>query len=64
MEPTASMPGTLTSHPADREIRRMLQVGLLIFVWGIGIVNGLGLIELTRPLLLSHLHGGMLGWAG
>ncbi|GAB4323735.1 MAG: hypothetical protein Kow0010_05240 [Dehalococcoidia bacterium] len=37
---------------------------MLLFVWtiGIGILNGLDLVEFTRKQLLSHLHGGMLGW--
>lgn len=58
------METTTSPHPADRQIRLMLQVGLLLFVWviAVGIINGLGLMELSRPLLLSHLHGGMLGW--
>lgn len=58
------MDTTTAPHPADRQIRLMLQVGLLLFIWviAVGIINGLGLMELTRPLLLSHLHGGMLGW--
>jgi hypothetical protein len=64
MDSTAAAPGMAKGHLADRQIRLMLQVGLLVFVWviAIGIINGLGLMELTRPLLLSHLHGGMLGW--
>jgi len=64
MEPVQPSQESATSHVADRQIRLMLQVGLLVFVWviAIGIINGLGLMELTRPLLLSHLHGGMLGW--
>lgn len=42
----------------------MLSVALLIFVYTIliGILNGLDLIEFSRQQLLSHLHGGTLGW--
>jgi hypothetical protein len=41
-----------------------LQVAMAIFVWtiGIGILNGLDLMEFERRQLLSHLHGGTLGW--
>jgi len=51
-------------HALDREARRVLQAAMLIFVWtiGIGILNGLDLVEFTRTQLLSHLHGGTLGW--
>jgi hypothetical protein len=51
-------------HTLDREARLMLQAALLIFVWtiAIGILNGLDLVEFTRTQLLSHLHGGTLGW--
>lgn len=37
---------------------------MLIFVYtiGIGILNGLDLVEFSRQQLLSHLHGGTLGW--
>ncbi len=41
-----------------------LRVAMLIFVYtiGIGILNGLDLVEFSRQQLLSHLHGGTLGW--
>ena len=53
-----------TTHPLDRLVRRTLNVALLVFVWtiGIGILNGLDLVEFDRQVLLSHLHGGTLGW--
>lgn len=37
---------------------------MLVFVYtiGIGILNGLDLVEFSRQQLLSHLHGGTLGW--
>lgn len=52
------------AHPLDREVRTMLSVALLIFVYTIviGILNGLDLVEFSRQQLLSHLHGGTLGW--
>lgn len=51
-------------HPLDRQVRLMFQAAMLIFVWtiGIGILNGLDLVEFTHTQLLSHLHGGTLGW--
>lgn len=51
-------------HRLDREARLMLQAAMLIFVWtiGIGILNGLDIVEFSRRQLLSHLHGGTLGW--
>ncbi len=51
-------------HPLDGQVRVTLRVALLIFVYtiGIGILNGLDLVEFSRQQLLSHLHGGTLGW--
>lgn len=52
------------AHPLDGPVRGMLSVALLIFVYTIviGILNGLDLVEFSREQLLSHLHGGTLGW--
>jgi hypothetical protein len=52
------------AHPLDRPVRMMLQVAMLIFAYTIviGILNGLDLVEFGRQQLLSHLHGGTLGW--
>lgn len=52
------------SHPLDRQVRLTLQVAMAVFVWTIviGILNGLDLMEFSRAQLLSHLHGGTLGW--
>lgn len=52
------------AHPLDRQVRVTLRVAMLIFVYtiGIGILNGLDLVEFSRQQLLSHLHGGTLGW--
>ncbi len=51
-------------HPLDRQARLMLQGAMLLFVWtiGIGILNGLDIVDFTTKQLLSHLHGGTLGW--
>ena len=53
-----------TAHPLDAQIRNTLRVAMLVFVYtiGIGILNGLDLVEFSRQQLLSHLHGGTLGW--
>lgn len=53
-----------TAHPLDQQIRNTLRVAMLVFVYtiGIGILNGLDLVEFSRQQLLSHLHGGTLGW--
>jgi hypothetical protein len=55
---------TSVAHPLDRPVRMMLQVAMLIFAYTIviGILNGLDLVEFSRQQLLSHLHGGTLGW--
>lgn len=61
MSATATPP---VPHPLDGQVRATLRVALLIFVYtiGIGILNGLDLVEFSRQQLLSHLHGGTLGW--
>lgn len=52
------------AHPLDGQVRVPLRVAMLIFVYtiGIGLLNGLDLVEFSRQQLLSHLHGGTLGW--
>jgi hypothetical protein len=52
------------TSPFDREVRLMLQAAMLIFVYtiGVGILNGLDIVEFNRRMLLAHLHGGTLGW--
>ena len=52
------------THPLDRPVRAMLQVAMAVFAYtiAIGILNGLDLMEFSRTQLLSHLHGGTLGW--
>ena len=63
---TASTPTTSTTraHPLDPQIRNTFRVAMLVFVYtiAIGILNGLDLVEFSRQQLLSHLHGGTLGW--
>lgn len=58
-----TLPSSAT-HPLDRLVRITLTVALLVFVWtiGIGVLNGIDVVEFDRPVLLSHLHGGTLGW--
>lgn len=53
-----------TPHVLDRHVRLTLRVAMAVFVYTIvvGILNGLNLVEFSRPLLLAHLHGGTLGW--
>ncbi|MEA2645931.1 MAG: hypothetical protein QOE92_1014 [Chloroflexota bacterium] len=44
--------------------RLLLRVGLVVFTVtvGIGIFNGFHFIELSRAVLLTHVHSGTLGW--
>ena len=53
-----------TAHVLDRQVRLVLQTALVVFAYTIviGILNGVDLVEFSRQLLLSHLHGGTLGW--
>jgi hypothetical protein len=46
------------------ETRWLLQAGLLVMVVtvAIGIVNGFHLVQLSRNILLTHVHAGTLGW--
>lgn len=62
MNATAATPSV--AHPLDKQVRVTLRVAMLVFVYtiGIGILNGLDLVEFSRQQLLSHLHGGTLGW--
>ncbi|MBK7202413.1 hypothetical protein [Candidatus Amarolinea dominans] len=47
-----------------REIKLLLQAGLLIFSFTVvvGILNGLDAMEFARPMLMAHVHAGTLGW--
>jgi hypothetical protein len=48
----------------SREIRMLLQVALLIFIFTvtIGILNGTDLVDFEFKELLAHVHSGTLGW--
>ncbi len=52
------------NHPLRPEVRLLLQVAMVVFVWtvGIGILNGTDLVDFDRTVLLSHVHAGTLGW--
>jgi hypothetical protein len=42
----------------------LLRIGLVVFTVtvGIGIFNGFHLVQLSRAVLLTHVHAGTLGW--
>lgn len=50
--------------PLRRESRWLFQAALLVFVItvSIGIFNGFHLIQLSRAVLLTHVHAGTIGW--
>lgn len=50
--------------PYAAELTVLFRMALAVFVItvGIGLVNGQRLVELSRPVLLTHLHTGTLGW--
>jgi hypothetical protein len=52
------------SHPLRGEVRLLLQLAMVVFVWtvGIGILNGTDLVDFDRKVVLSHVHAGTLGW--
>ena len=52
------------THPLRSEVRLLLQVAMVVFVWtvGIGILNGLDVVDFDRKVVLSHVHAGTLGW--
>lgn len=60
--------GTVTidgaDHPLRAEVRLLLQLAMVVFVWtvGIGILNGTDLVDFDRKVVLSHVHAGTLGW--
>ena len=47
-----------------REIKLLLQAGLLIFSFTVvvGILNGLDAMDVARPRLMAHVHACTLGW--
>ena len=60
----STTPANGGSHPLRGEIRLLLQVAMVVFVWtvGIGILNGTDLVDFSRKVVLSHVHVGTLGW--
>jgi hypothetical protein len=52
------------SHPLRNEVRLLLQVAMVVFVWtvGIGILNGTDVVDFDQKVILSHVHVGTLGW--
>src|SRR3546814_2339092 len=52
------------AHPLGREVKLLLQVAIVVFVWTvvIGILNGTDIVDFDRDVLLSHVHAGTLGW--
>ena len=50
--------------PFEAEVRFILAAAMLLFIYTVvvGILNGLDLVEFSRPALLAHLHVGTLGW--
>ena len=47
-----------------REIRLLLQIAMVIFVYTIivGILNGTDAVDFQHRTLLTHVHAGTLGW--
>ena len=52
------------THPLRGEVKLLLQIAMVVFVWtvGIGILNGTDIVDFDRKVLLSHVHAGTLGW--
>ena len=46
------------------EIKLLLQAALLIFTFtvGVGILNGIDVVDFERKQLMAHVHAGTLGW--
>jgi len=62
------MSGSSTTAPAptgySTEIRLLFRTAMLVFVItvGIGLLNGLDLVEFDRNTVLTHVHAGTIGW--
>ncbi|HVH64644.1 MAG TPA: hypothetical protein VM674_01305 [Candidatus Acidoferrum sp.] len=54
----------LSTRPFASETRLLFRTALVIFIVtvGIGIFNGFHFIQLSRAVLLTHVHAGTLGW--
>ena len=61
---SASQAAIGDDHPLRGEVRLLLQVAMVVFVWtvAIGILNGTDVVDFDRKVLLSHVHAGTLGW--
>lgn len=53
-----------TTNPVTGSVKILLQAAMAIFLVTVvvGILNGLDLVEFNRPVLLTHVHAGALGW--
>lgn len=61
----SSQQWNLQTNPLRTDIRLLFQAAMLVFVItvAIGILNGLHLVgQLSRAVLLTHVHAGTLGW--
>lgn len=54
--------GSMAGWPA--QVRNLVYVAMAVFLVtiGIGLLNGLDLVEFNRDQLLTHVHSGTLGW--
>ena len=63
-----SVQSAVAAMPFAREIKTLLQIALAIFIFAVvvGILNGTDLVDFEgqqgRQVLLTHVHGGTLGW--
>ena len=63
-----SVQSAVAATPFAREIKTLLQIALAIFIFAVvvGILNGTDLVDFEgqqgRQVLLTHVHGGTLGW--
>ena len=63
-----SVQSAVAATPFAREIKTLLQIALAIFIFTVvvGILNGTDLVDFEgqqgRQVLLTHVHGGTLGW--
>ncbi len=55
---------TLEGHPYAGGIRTLFQLALVLFVFTVvvGILNGTDAVEFDQKIILTHVHGGTLGW--
>lgn len=55
---------TLEGHPYAGGIRALFQLALVLFVFTVvvGILNGTDVVDFDQKIILTHVHGGTLGW--